>query len=173
MINHKNTRHRITHIDLIDNVDLARFKQLGVIADFQLASDWTFPHEYNPYASIFIDKRVKYVYRIRDVFEDGAIVTLSSDFDVSSMNPFNGIKNSITRGDQSLPSLEEAIKAYTLNGAYALNQDDITGSLELGKYADLIILDRNIFEIPKDEINKTTILWTLLEGEEMFRHPDW
>ena len=171
--NHKNTRHRITHIDLIDNVDLARFKQLGVIADFQLASDWTFPHEYNPYASIFIDKRVKYVYRIRDIFEDGAIVTLSSDFDVSSMNPFNGIQNSITRGKQSLPSLKAAIQAYTLNGAYALDQDDITGSLEVGKYADLIVLDQNIFEIPKDEINKTTVLWTLLEGEEMFRHPDW
>ena len=166
-------RHRITHLDLVDDQDLMRFKQLGVIADLQLAGQWTHPSEYNPYTSIFIQDRIVNAYRVRDLYDAGTTITLSSDFDVSDMNPLVGIQNSITRGDQSLPSLEAAIQAYTLNGAYALNQDDITGSLEVGKFADLIVLDKNIFEIPEEQINTTTVLWTLLEGEEMFRHPDW
>ena len=102
-------RHRITHIDLIDDEDLPRFKDLGVIADFQLASDWTHPEEYNSYAYDFISDRIKYVYRIKSIFDTGALVTLSSDYDVSTMNPLAGIQNSVTRGKQSLPSLEDAV----------------------------------------------------------------
>jgi len=166
-------RHRITHLDLIDDVDLPRFKQLGVVADFQFAANWTHPHEYNPYASIFIKDRIKYVYRVRDLYDDGVTVTLSSDFDVSDMYPLLGIQNSITRDEQQLPSLEAAIKAYTLNAAFALSLDHITGSIEVGKYADLIVLDKNIFELPETEISEAKVLWTLLGGEEMYRHKDW
>ena len=168
-----NRRHRITHIDLIDDEDLPRFKELGAIADFQFAGEWSHPSEYDPYTSLFIKDRVEYAYRIKSVFDSGAMLTLSSDYDVSSMNPLVGIENSITRGEQSLPSLEEAIKAYTLNGAYALDQEDITGSLEVGKYADLIVLDKNIFELPEGHISTARIMLTLLEGEVMFRHSGW
>ena len=166
-------RHRITHIDLIDDEDLPRFKELSVIADFQLAGEWTHPEEYNPHAFDFINDRIKYVYRIKSVFDSGAVVTLSSDFDVSSMNPLAGIQNVLTRGVQSLPSLGEAIKAYTLNGAFALNQDDITGSLEVGKYADLVVLDKNIFELPESQIDSAKVLMTMLEGEQVYRHSGW
>ncbi len=166
-------RHRITHVDLIDNVDLPRFKELGVIADFQLAADWTHPREYKNDAFIYIKDRVKYAYRIKDVFDSGATLTLSSDFDVSTMNPLVGIQNSITREEQSLPSLDEAIRAYTLNGAYALHQDDITGSLEVGKYADLIVLDKNIFELPENQITSARVLLTLLAGKKMYAHSSW
>ena len=166
-------RHRITHLDLIDDQDLPRFKTLDVIADFQFAGEWTHPADYNAFTSLFIGDRVDYAYQIKSVFDTGARVTLSSDFDVSSMNPLIGIENVLTRGDQSLPSLDDAIKAYTLNAAYALNLDDITGSLEPGKYADLIVLDKNIFELPEDQIASAKVLLTLLEGEEMFRHSSW
>ncbi len=168
-----NPRHRITHLDLIDNEDLPRFKELDVIADFQFAGEWTHPSEYDTHTSIFIKDRIANAYRVADLYAAGATITLSSDFDVSDMNPFAGIQNVMTRGDQSLPTLEAAIEAYTLNSAYALDQEDISGSLEVGKYADLVVLDQNIFEIPKDQIATTKVLWTLLEGEEMFRHPDW
>ena len=166
-------RHRITHVDLIDDVDLQRFKELGVIADFQLAAEWTDPLEYKPYAYDFIDRRINYVYRIRDLFDDGATVTLSSDFDVSDMNPLLGIENSISRGEQSLPSLEAAIQAYTLNAAYALALEDVTGSIEPGKSADLIVLDENIFEMPVSQISRAKVLWTLLEGRETYGDAAW
>ena len=166
-------RHRLTHIDLIDDEDLTRFNELGVIADFQLASFWTHPIEYYPYARPFIKDRVENVYRIKNVFDTGAKVTLSSDFDVSSMNPIYGIQNSLIRGEQSLPSLHEAIKAYTLNAAYALGLDEITGSIEAGKYADLIVFDKNIFEMPENKISTARVLLTLLEGTTTYKDSGW
>ena len=171
--NELDRRHRITHLNLIDEIDLPRFELLDVIADFQLAAHWTHPQKYNLFAYEFIEDRIKYVFRLRDLYEDGAIVTLSSDFDVNNMNPLLGIKNSISRGNQSLPSVEAAIQAYTLNAAYALALEDITGSIEPGKSADLIVLDKNIFEISESQISKAKVLWTLLEGNETYRDVAW
>ncbi len=169
----KDKRHRITHVELIDDLDLPRFKELGITADFQFAGEWTHPAEYNSYTRYFIKGRIKNANRVRSVYDSRARVTLSSDFDVSSMNPLVGIQNALTRGDQSLPNLGAAIKAYTLNGAYALAHDDRTGSIETGKVADLIVLDKNIFDIPASKISSTKVILTLLGGKQMYRDKNW
>jgi predicted amidohydrolase YtcJ len=65
-------------------------------------------------------------------------------------------------------SVEEAIKAYTINNAYAAFEDDIRGSIEAGKFADLTIFDRNLLEIPADEILKTEVVYTIIDGKIVF-----
>jgi predicted amidohydrolase YtcJ len=86
--------------------------------------------------------------------DTGATVTLSSDWDVSTLNPFIGIQHAINRGGQSV-TLKETIEMYTISGAYAMRQNHIVGSLEIGKEADFIVIDNNIMTIQKSKISKT------------------
>lgn len=161
-------RHRLTHVEVLDKVDLPRFKKLGVIADFQVAGDWSHPDIFGEEEWLIGDKAHDAI-KIRSVYDTGAVVTLSSDYDVSDLNPFVGMQNALTRGKESLPDVASVVEAYTLNGAYTLRQEDRTGSLEKGKFADLIIVDQNIFNIPHNKISKTTVLLTMLGGDVTFK----
>jgi predicted amidohydrolase YtcJ len=100
------------------------------------------------------------------------------------MNPLDAIQVAVTRrglkeppGPAWLPEevvdLPLMIAAYTINGAYVNFQEHETGSIEVGKAADLVVLDRNLFAIPKHEIHKTQVLLTLLDGQEVFRVPEF
>ncbi len=95
-------------------------------------------------------------------------LTLSSDWEVHNISPFIGIQNIMNGEARALPSVEEAVKLYTINGAYSMRQEDKTGSIEVGKYADFIIVDQDIFTIPVKKIGKTKVLNTYLEGEEVY-----
>lgn len=162
-------RHRLTHLELLDPVDVPRFAELNVIADFQLAGDWTDAREYYAFSSYALGDRARNPIPIASVWETGAVVTMSSDFDVSTMNPFVAIEHALTRNGERLPNLKAAIAAYTINGAYTLRQDDRTGSLEVGKYADLIVLNQNLFSVSPRDIGRTQVLLTLLGGVPTWR----
>ena len=162
------TRHRLTHLELVHPDDINRFKELGVIADFQVAGDWTLP-ENNDYLEEVIGKqRLADQIPVRSVYDTGAVVTLSSDYDVSSISPFVGMQNALSREHQSMPDLESVIESYTINGAYLMRQEDKTGSIEVDKFADLIIVNQNIFEVPIEQIGQTKVLATFLEGKLIF-----
>jgi hypothetical protein len=118
----------------------------------------------------------QWLYPINSVYRSGAVVAFGSDWSVSSANPFEEIETAVTRrgaiddpGEPLLPSeaigLPEAIAAFTINAAYTNRIDDKTGSIEVGKLADLIVLDRNLFEIPAVELSDAKPLVTLLEGK--------
>ncbi len=105
----------------------------------------------------------------------GARVAFGSDWYVTSANPLLGIEAAITRlepygatdqplGDDEEITLAEAIAAYTIGGAYVNFLDKTTGSLEVGKQADLIVLDQNLFEIPASEISDTDVVATIFQG---------
>ena len=79
----------------------------------------------------------------------------------------------MTRAPQELPTVEAAVRAYTINAAYVMRQEDKTGSLEVGKFADLIIVDRDIFTVEKNQIRNTHVLLTLLGGKEVYASPDF
>ncbi|MEM7424451.1 MAG: amidohydrolase [Pseudomonadota bacterium] len=166
-------RHRLTHVELVDKADIPRFKRLGVIADFQVAGSWSNPGEYKRDTGYLIGKRANAAIPLKSIYDTGATVTLSSDYDVSTMNPFIGMQHARSRGRQKLPSMDAVVRAYTINGAYTLRQEEITGSLEVGKYADLIVLDQNLLEVKRAHIGRTRVLWTLLAGEEVFRHKEF
>ena len=160
-------RHRLTHVEYIDPADLGRFAQLNVTADAQVAGDFTQPSHWHDNDYLISAALNQNNIPIKSLSDAGARITLSSDWDVSELNPFVGLQNAVTRVPQEI-SLEEAIKAYTLNAAYVMRQENLVGSIEVGKEADLIILDRNIFEIPGNQINRTKVDATYLLGELIY-----
>ncbi|MFP6799683.1 MAG: amidohydrolase [Pseudomonas sp.] len=164
-------RHRITHVELVSKQDIARFKQLEVIADFQPSPYFTpsFLKSNEP----IIGQRAYAMLPMRELYDAGARVTLSSDWDVNALSPLGIMQNALSLGERGLPNLEAAIKAYTLDAAYTLRQEQETGSLEVGKQADLLVLEQNIFDLPVKQIGKVKVLWTLLGGKETWRDKDF
>ena len=162
-------RHRLTHVELVDQADIPRFRKLGVIADFQPSPYFTssFLKDNQP----LIGQRAQRMLPMRELYDSGARVTLSSDWDVNPLAPLGIMQNALGLGARGLPDLEAAIRAYTLDAAYTLRQERDTGSLEVGKQADLLVLDRDIFKLPPSQIGQAKVLWTLLGGEEMYRAP--
>jgi len=168
---HQTGRHRLTHVEMVAAQDKKRFADLGVIADFQLAGDFTHPENLAEMEPL-IGERAHQQLPVRDIYNTGALVTLSSDWDVSSLSPFVGMQNALTRGEQSLPDLKSVIEAYTINGAYVMEQEHLTGSLEVGKEADFVVIDRNPFAIKVDEIASIQVLKTILAGDVVYDHRD-
>jgi predicted amidohydrolase YtcJ len=169
-------RHHISHIQLIHPDDQPRFRQLGVVANFQPL--WAMADDYiNKLTLPFISKQAAtYLYPIASMERSGAVVAFGSDWSVSSANPFEEMETAITRMEATsepttpfMPEerigLPEALAAFTINAAYTNHDEKNTGSLEVGKQANLAVLDRNLFEIPATEISDTKVLLTLFEGK--------
>ena len=165
-------RHRITHVEIVKETDYSRFAPLNVTADMQVTGDFTNPDNWDDNIFFIGANRSDNLIPLKSIFDTGARVTLSSDWDVSSLNPFVGIQNALTRAPQNLPTVEDAIKAYTINGAYVLRQETNTGSLEVGKWADFICVDQDVFTIPTNQISQTKVLSTWVGGEEVYRSDD-
>jgi predicted amidohydrolase YtcJ len=160
-------RHRLTHVEYVDAADMGRFAALNVTADAQVAGDFTQPEFWHDNDYLIGPDLNENNIPLRSLNEAGARIALSSDWDVSTLNPFVGLQNAVTRTPQAL-SLEEAIKAYTINPAYVMRQEDTVGSLEVGKAADFIILDRNPFDIPTNQIGQVKVEETYLAGVLVF-----
>jgi len=169
-------RHHISHIQMWDPDDIPRFAELDVIANFQPL--WAYADDYVTELTIpFIgEERARWMYPIKTVQETGAVIAFGSDWSVSTANPFPQIETAVTRKDADndddysfIPEeridLESAIAAFTINAAFVNKHEDETGSIEIGKLADLIVTDRNIFEIPPERISDTQVLLTLFAGE--------
>ena len=168
-------RHHIAHLQMIDPADIPRFKELDVVANFQPL--WAYADDYVTELTIpFIgEARARWMYPIRSVQEAGGMIAFGSDWSVSTANPFPQIETAVTRKsavDESIPvfipeeriDLETAIAAFTINAAFVNKHEQDTGSIEVGKYADLIVVDQNLFEIEPREVSETKVLLTLLEG---------
>ena len=173
-------RDQIAHLELIDPADFPRFKSLAVIANFQL--QWaTFDPSYIGAATLpFLGpERSRYLYPARSLLDAGARIAGGSDWGVTTFNAFEAIEHAVTRAEgrgaqallpeQSIP-LTVMVDAYTINAAFALRQEQTTGSLEPGKRADFIVLDRDIFAIDPFELHATRVLATYLDGRELL-HP--
>jgi predicted amidohydrolase YtcJ len=178
----RDSRHHIAHLQLIDPRDLPRFRRLGVIANFQPL--WAFRDAYiaDLTEPVLGPERSRWLYPINSVVRTGAVVACGSDWSVTSMNPLEAIQVAVTRRDpakesgpawipEELVDLSTMIAAYTINGAYVNFQEAETGSIEVGKAADLTVLDRNLFEIPANEIGQAKVVLTLLEGQVVYRDP--
>lgn len=161
-------RHRLTHVEMITNADLSRFKTLNVTADAQVGGEFTQPQYWHDNDHLLGADLADNQVPIKSLKDAGARVTLSSDWNVSSLNPFVGIQNAVTRAPQNI-SLEEAITAYTLNGAYVMRHEDKVGSLKIGKLADFVVLDKDIFTIEATQINQTKVVLTVFDGVEIYK----
>lgn len=174
-------RHTITHLQLIDPDDIPRFRALGVIANFQ--AFWANGDEYLTKLAepALGPTRARWQYPIASVVRTGAVVSGGSDWSVSSLNPLDAIEVGITHQQPDEPDqrpwnpaervdLATMIAMYTINAAYQNHLEGETGSIEVGKVADLVVLDRNLFETPVAEIHTLRVGRTLLEGRTVWRY---
>lgn len=169
-------RHHISHLQMIDPADIPRFAELDVIANFQPL--WAYNDAYVTELTVpFIgEERARWMYPIRSVQEAGGMLAFGSDWSVSTANPFPQIETAVTRlsaAGEDVPvmtpqeriDLASAIDAFTINAAFLNKHDDTTGSIEVGKLADLIVIDQQLFDIEPADISETQVLLTLFGGE--------
>ncbi len=167
--------HSISHLQLVNPKEFPRFQQLGVIASMQLL--WATAESYTeelvkPYISA---AAYQYQYPARSLHQAGATIAGASDWPVSSPNPWNAIAQASTRkGPLGVLNAKESIdrasmfQAYTLNAAKALRLDQQIGSLAPGKQADLIVLDRDVFEVSDEQLFDTQVLQTFFAGKAVY-----
>ena len=178
----RDSRHHLSHIQLFNPTDIARFRALDAVANFQ--PYWAWADRFITELTIpkLGPQRSRWLYPIGSLFDSGAIVAFGSDWFVTSGNPLLGIETALTRRDpltnsgdsfydQERIDLHDAIAAYTINGAYVNFLDEETGSIETGKLADLIVLDHNLFKLKPEEISEAQVLLTLLDGKPVYG--DW
>lgn len=167
-------RHQCAHSTTLLDGNLPRFAALNVTAEFSPVG-W-FPSSFANARAVFGEDRMQRAYNFKGVFDHGGVAVMGTDWPVSSINPWIGFEAMVTRqnpfGEEQgsfygAPiTLEQAIRVMTINGAWCMGIEDKAGSIETGKSADLIVLDRNLFEVePKGNIHNTQVQITVLEGE--------
>ena len=176
------SRHQIAHLQLIKPSDIGRFKTLDVIANFQ--AFWAY---FDPYIAkctlpVLGEERTARNYQLNSVHKTGAVIAAGSDWSVSSLNPLDAIQVAVTRkaldaeGDAQSAwnptermDLADMIAAYTINGAFCNHEENLVGSLESGKVADFIILNKNLFDVPVSQIHNVRVLETFFCGNSVYR----
>jgi len=172
----RDRRFRIEHAQHLRAADIPRFGQQKVIASMQ------------PYHAAddgrWCDKRIgpersKGTYAFRSLLDTGAILAFGSDWTVAPLNPLEGLKAAVTRQtldgkhpngwnpEQKL-TLDEAIRAFTAGSAYAEFAENVKGTITPGKLADLVMLDRDLYQIPPTEIDKARVLLTIVDGRTVW-----
>jgi predicted amidohydrolase YtcJ len=173
----RDRRFRIEHAQHIHPDDIVRFTQLEVIPSMQpyhAIDDGRWAEKLIGY------ERCKTTYAFRSLFDAGARVAFGSDWFVAPPIPLAGIYAAVTRQtlDDKNPegwipeqkiTVEEALKAYTINAAYASFEENIKGSIEPGKLADFVILSENLFTIPPENIRKADVLQTVVGGRVVYK----
>jgi predicted amidohydrolase YtcJ len=172
-------RHHIAHLEVIRPEDIPRFRELGVTANF--TSYWAYADPYITDLTLpFIQPELaRWLYPIGSLVRDGAVVVSGSDWAVSSANPFLQLETAVTRKDpladedeafipEERITLDDAVAMLTINAAWLDHSEADAGSIEVGKYADLAVLDRNLFEIRPEEISETQVVLTLFGGEIVY-----
>lgn len=170
-------RNRLEHSQVVSLEDIPRFKNLDLIASIQPVFATS---DMNMAGDRLGDQRLKGAYAWKKFLAQGTIIASGSDFPVELPNPFHGLHAAVTRQDRNnkpeggwLPnekiSSTEALRSFTLNGAYAAHQENVLGTLEKGKWADFILVDRDVINGKPEDIWKTNVLQTWIAGELVFQ----
>jgi predicted amidohydrolase YtcJ len=170
-------RHRIEHAQVVAPEDIPRFKQLGIIPSMQPTHATS---DQNMAEQRVGHERIKGAYAWRTFLDQGSKIACGSDFPIESPNPFEGLHAAVTRqNNANVPvggwyknqamTLTEAFRCFTLDAAYAAHQEKVVGSLETGKWADFIVIDRDIFKISPEQLGKTQVLQTWMGGKRVYK----
>jgi predicted amidohydrolase YtcJ len=170
-------RPRVEHAQVVALADIPRFASLGVIASVQPTHATS---DMNMAEDRVGAERIQGAYAWRRLIDAGARLAGGSDFPVELANPFHGLYAAVTRQDrngkppggwrsQEKLTREEALRLFTLDAAYAANMESSVGSLEAGKWADFILIDRDYFQIPEGEIDDVNVVATYVAGREVKR----
>ncbi len=170
-----------SHSTFIYKGDVPEFGRLGILANTTFV--W---HEAHEVAAELLSPDLPQWYEMKSVLNGGGKVGAGSDYPVDDFGyePVKGLQMGCTRKlykDDLIPgtyelgpsseklSMDDVITAYTISNAYQMRMEDKIGSIEVGKYADLVILDRNVFEIPIEEVYQTRIVETIMNGKTTYK----
>jgi predicted amidohydrolase YtcJ len=175
----RDRRSLIAHLQLVDPSDITRFKALGAYSDFSAL--WAFPDDSITKSTLpnIGPDRGQWLYPIGAIQKTGAVIVGGSDWNVTSMNPFEAIQVAVTRQDpdsgkgpalavQHKVTVQQILEAYTINGARASFVENDLGSITVGKLADLIVIDRDPFTVEPHQLAKIKVLETRIEGNVAF-----
>ncbi|HET9655291.1 MAG TPA: amidohydrolase [Kineosporiaceae bacterium] len=170
------TRHQLAHLQVVQPGDIARFRQLGAIANLQALWACHEPQMDDLAIPFLGAPRASWQYPFGDLHRDGATIAMGSDWPVTSPDPLAGIHVAVNRivdgaptgtqpldGGQALP-LPVALAAYTAGSAWANRVEHLSGSIREGMRADLVVLDRDPFDGPTDQIARATVQRTYVDG---------
>ncbi|KPM85433.1 amidohydrolase [Pseudoalteromonas lipolytica] len=170
-------RNRIEHAQIVTPEDIPRFKTLKIIPSMQPVHATSDMHMAEQRLT---EKQLEGAYAWKTFSAQGSVIAAGSDFPVELANPFDGLYSAITRMDhnqlpeggwrpQELLSRDEALRAFTLGGAYAAHQEFKVGSLEQGKWADFILIDKDYYKAPISEIHDINVTQTWIAGELKYK----
>lgn len=181
----KERRPLAAHVQILDLQDLPRMKKQQVMVS---ANPYWFVKEPGYYYRLELpylgEERASGEYPMKTLFDEGLTVASASDFSVTPMpKPLRGIQMGMTRcfpemnandpdcvlGEEERVSLEQMIQSFTINGAKTLFAETVTGSIEAGKLADLVVLEKNLFDVPASEIAFVKVMTTISEGKTIYR----
>jgi predicted amidohydrolase YtcJ len=173
-------RLAIEHSQIVSPQDLSRFGELGIVASMQ--------PKHATEDMLFAEARLGPVrvlggYAWRSLLDTGAVIACGSDYNVSPYNPFYGMHAAVTRQDQNNQppggwypaqrmTREEALRCYTNGGAYVMFAEDILGSIEVGKLADFVVIDRDYMTVAAEDIWHIKVLTTAVGGEVVYTAPE-
>jgi predicted amidohydrolase YtcJ len=180
-------RPGFAHNELVSPEDYPRFAQLDVIPVLSFQWGKPAPDTIESVQPFIGPERFPYLETAGKFDQAGARVAFGSDWPVDALAEWTAMQIAVTRenpnasapayqgrlGDDPGLDIAAAIRAFTINAAYSLNLEDRTGSLEPGKYADLIVIDRDLTAIPADQIAQTKVLLTIVGGKEVYRAPGY
>jgi predicted amidohydrolase YtcJ len=178
----RDARHHIAHIQFVHPDDVARFRRLGVVANAQpywacheaQMDDLTIP---------FVGEAGSWQYPFQDLRRAGAVLAMGSDWPVSTPDPLQEMEVAVNRISPETRELEPflpdqrvdlptALDAFTRGSAFVNHLDDLTGSIQVGKAADLAVIDRDLFAPDAGPVGDAEVVLTLVEGEAVFAGPD-
>lgn len=170
-----NARHRIEHAQVVAPADIPRFKTLGIIPSMQPTHATS---DQNMAEQRIGAQRIQGAYAWKTFLKQGSTIACGSDFPIESPNPFEGIHAAVTRQDNAgVPkggwykneamTLQQALRCFTLDAAYAAHQEQAIGSLEPGKWADFIVTDTDLFKVKPEQIGKIKVVQTWVAGKQV------
>jgi len=175
----KDHRNRVEHIETITAADIPRFAKLGVIASMQPLHSYPDQDTFDVWARNIGPDRASRAWVWKSIAQHGGHYAFGSDWPVVTLNPWQGIQTAVTRqttdgkppggfvSSQRL-TVAQAVEGYTIEAAYAGHLEKTEGSLETGKVADVIMVDRNIFEINPRTIDQTKVVLTIVGGKIVY-----
>jgi len=171
----RSRRYRVEHASILREDQIEKMAKLGVVASVQphfIITDWWAKNRVG-------EERVKWIYPFKSMLEKGVNIGLATDSPVEPLNPWETVYAAVTRGKyEGVPyyedtkheclTLEDTLHAYTMGSAYILFEEDKLGSLEVGKLADFIVVDRDPFEAGEDKLKEVKVLETCVGGKRVF-----
>ena len=179
----RDIRAAIAHNEIVDPADFPRYRQLNVIPVLSFQWEKQAPDTVEGAREYLGPARYKYIEPAGFLAAAGARIAFGSDWPVDPLDEWFALKVGVTRINAPQPdhkyagrlsedkglSRKEALRAITMNSSYELHQDRDTGSLEVGKLADLVVLDRNFFDIPAEQIAEIKVLQTVVGGRVVYQ----